>query len=116
MSKAVEENKHRSNKIFTEKKVLEMQTSKKGDGNISDAAYQKLTKQISEIRDNCDKKRARGQNVPDPSLQLVEIETHVNKILKFIKMAKQADELGGTNYVSKIIVGIKENFKSIKRD
>ena len=54
--------------------------------------------------------------MPDPSLQLVEIETHVNKILKFIKMAKQADELGGTHFVNKIIVGIKENFKSIKRD
>ena len=51
MSKTVEENKHRSYKIFTEKKVLEMQTSKKGDGNISDAVYVKLVKQISEIRD-----------------------------------------------------------------
>ena len=96
MSKTVEENKLRSSKIKAEKNLLEMQTSKKGDGNISDAVYLKLVKQISEIRDSCDKKRARGSNVPDPSLQLVEIETHVNKILKFIKMAKQADELGGT--------------------
>ena len=39
LSKTVEENKHRSNKIFNEKKVLEMQTSKKGDGNISDTVY-----------------------------------------------------------------------------
>ena len=99
MSKTVEENKQRSNKIFGEKKLLEMQTSKKGDGNISDAVYVKLVKQISDIRDTCDKKRARGSNVPDPSMQLVEIETHVNKILKFIKMAKQADELGGTSFV-----------------
>ena len=91
-----------------------MQTSKKGDGNISDAVYLKLVKQISEIRDSCDKKRARGSNVPDPSLQLVEIETHVNKILKFIKMAKQADELGGTSFVLKKIQTIKEGFKKIK--
>ena len=93
-----------------------MQTSKRGDGNISDAVYLKLVKQISDIRDSCDKKRARGQNVPDPSQQLVEIETHVNKILKFIKMAKQADELSGTNFVQKKIGLIKEEFKSIKRD
>ena len=68
LAKTVEENKQRSSKIIMEKKMLEMQTNKKGDGNISAPVYQKLVKQISEIRDSCDKKRARGQNVPDPSL------------------------------------------------
>ena len=66
MSVTVEENKFRSNKIYNEKKMLEMQTRKRGDGNISDAVYQQLVKQISDLRGLCDKKRARGQNQPDP--------------------------------------------------
>ena len=51
----------------------------------------KMTKEISDIRQMVDKKRAKGTGAPDPTLQLVEIETHINKILKFLQLAKAAD-------------------------
>ena len=39
LANTVEENKKRSSKIILEKKMLEMQTCKKGDGNISAPVY-----------------------------------------------------------------------------
>ena len=96
--------------------MLELQTSKSGENNISEATYSKIVKQINEIRCLCDKKRARGQNQPDPVLQLVEIETYVNKILKFIALAKSADRNGHppTNYVRKILVPLMKKKKDEK--
>lgn len=98
--------------------MLELQTSKSGENNISVATYNKIVKQINEIRGLCDKKRARGQNQPDPVLQLVEIETYVNKIIKFMALAKSADRNGHppTTHVRKILTPLiqlkkEENFK-----
>ena len=49
-------------------------------------------------------------------LQLVEIETYVNKILKFIALAKSADRNGHppTNYVRKILVPLMKKKKDEK--
>ena len=84
----MKENKERRVRIKEEKNVLEMQTSKGSDNLMSEAAYTKVTKEIAEIRMLVDKKRAKGANQPEPTQQLVEIETHINHIIKFVKLAK----------------------------
>ena len=50
-----------------------------------------MTREIADIRALVDKKRAKGANDPDATMQLVEIEAHINKILKFLQLAKAAD-------------------------
>ena len=87
----VKENKERRVRIKEEKNLLEMQTSKGSDNLMSEAAYTKVTKEIAEIRMLVDKKRAKGANQPEPTQQLVEIETHINHIIKFVKLAKFAE-------------------------
>ena len=69
-----------------------MQTSKGTENLMSDNVYNQVTKEISDIRSLVDKKRAKGANQPEPTQQLVEIETHIIKIIKFIKDARRADE------------------------
>jgi len=84
----VEENKKKNSQIIKEKNQLELVTSK-GSENLMDAlTYKRVTHDISEIRKLVDKKRAKGTNVPDATMQLVEIETHINRILKFLGLAK----------------------------
>lgn len=58
---------------------------------MSDVVYNRVVRNIAEIRVLLDRKRAKGTNVPDPTNQLVEIETHINKVLKFLKLARIAD-------------------------
>ena len=58
----VEENKQRRGKIGDEKNVLEMQTSKGSENLMSESAYNRVTKEISDIRMLVDKKRAKGAN------------------------------------------------------
>ena len=53
----VKENKERRARIGDEKSVLEMQTSKGSQNLMSPAAYEKVTKEISEIRLLVDKKK-----------------------------------------------------------
>jgi len=54
--------------------------------------YNKIVSKISETRNLYDKTRARGKNAQvDPTTQLVEIEGHINRILKFLKLSKEAD-------------------------
>jgi len=84
LATSVEENKARATKISSEKNNLEMQTSKGNENLMSDSVYKGVVRNIAEIRQLADKKRAKGTNVPDPTSQLVEIETHINKILKFL--------------------------------
>ena len=55
-----------------------------------------------------DKKRAKGTGAPDPTLQLVEIETHINKILKFLQLCKSADSTS----VSKIMRSLQGQRKT----
>ena len=59
---SVKENKERRTRIKEEKNALEMQTSKGGENLMSESAYNKVTKEIAEIRMLVDKKRAKGAN------------------------------------------------------
>ena len=59
---SVKENKERRGRIKEEKNALEMQTSKGGENLMSESAYNKVTKEIAEIRMLVDKKRAKGAN------------------------------------------------------
>lgn len=86
---SVEENKHRSEKIALEKNSLELQTSK-GSANLGDKAiYKRIVEMITETRNLYEKSRAKQQ--VDPTIQLVEIEGHINRVLKFLKMARISD-------------------------
>ena len=87
----VKENMERRGRIGEEKNVLEMQTSKGSENLMTPDQYREVTKQISQIRALVDKNRAKGANQPEPTQQLVEIETHINHILKFIQIANLAD-------------------------
>lgn len=87
----VEENKEKNTKIKKEKYQLELVTSKGSENLMDQATYNKVTDEISDIRKLVDKKRAKGTNVPDATMQLVEIETHINGILKMLELAKRAD-------------------------
>ena len=64
---SVKENKVRRGRIGEEKNVLEMQTSKGHENLMSDSAYEKVTKEISDIRALVDKKRAKAANQPEPT-------------------------------------------------
>ena len=82
----------RSEKIYTEKNTLEMQTSKGSENQINEKTFRKITAKISHIRGLYDKKRVKSNNqTADPKTQLIEIETHINKVLKFLQLAKIAD-------------------------
>lgn len=54
---------------------------------MSPQVYASVVKQISEIRALFTKRSNNNQDA-DPCNQLVEIETYINKILKFIQLAK----------------------------
>lgn len=85
------ENQNRALKIGMEKSKLEMQTSKGSENLMSESVYKMVVKNIAEIKMVCDKKRGKSTNQPDPTSQLVEIETHINRILKFLQLAKIAE-------------------------
>mmetsp|Transcript_10675 Transcript_10675/g.13245 ORF Transcript_10675/g.13245 Transcript_10675/m.13245 type:complete len:103 (+) Transcript_10675:1292-1600(+) len=56
------------------------------------ARYERIVSKISATRNLYDKKRAKASNqTTDPTTQLIEIEGHINRVLKFIKLAKIAD-------------------------
>lgn len=89
---SVEENKTRSVKIAKEKNTLELQTSKGGANLMDKVIFNRIVDKISETRNLYEKSRARGQNQQvDPTVQLVEIEGHINRVLKFLNLAKVAD-------------------------
>ena len=89
---SVEENKTRSEKIAKEKQTLELQTSKGSENLMDKARYDRICQKISATRNLYDKKRAKASNqTMDPTLQLIEIEGHINRVLKFIKLARIAD-------------------------
>jgi len=67
LATSVEENKARATKISSEKNNLEMQTSKGNENLMSDSVYKGVVRNIAEIRQLADKKRAKGTNVPDPT-------------------------------------------------
>ena len=91
LDSSVNENRTRAKKIDLEKNKLEMKGAKGNENLMSDQMLAVVVSNISEIRQLIDRKRAKGTNLPDPTSQLVEIETHINKILKFLHMAKEAD-------------------------
>ena len=54
--------------------------------------YKSIVAKISETRALYDKNRAaRSNQQVDPTIQLVEIEGHINKVLKFLALAKIAE-------------------------
>ena len=92
MKSTVEENKTRSSKIAREKQTLEFQTTKGGENLMDRARYERICAKITLCRNLYDKKRAKASNQSvDPTLQLIEIEGHINRALKFIKLARIAD-------------------------
>lgn len=56
---------------------------------MKESDYADVCRRITQIRRVFDKKTT--NNEPDPTTELVEIETHINKILKFMQLAKIAD-------------------------
>ena len=110
--KGVEENKDRAVKITKEKANLEQQTSAGTENLMPEHLYLNIVRQIAEIRHLCDKKRAKGNNVPDATSQLVEIENHVNKILKFMQLAKIADAPQVGVFLNKL----KNHFRAQKQE
>ena len=93
------ENQMRSTKIKNEKSILEAQTSKGSEGVMSNHVYEQVKDKISHIRQLCDKKRAKGSNQPDPVTQLIEIETHINRVRNFIELAKKVDRMNDEDVV-----------------
>ena len=54
--------------------------------------YERICAKITICRNLYDKKRAKASNQSvDPTLQLIEIEGHINRVLKFMKLARIAD-------------------------
>ena len=54
--------------------------------------YKSIVGKISETRALYDKNRAaRSNQGVDPTIQLVEIEGHINKVLKFLQLARIAE-------------------------
>ena len=89
---SVEENKTRSEKIANEKNALELQTSNTNVNLMDKVIYKSIVAKISETRALYDKNRAaRSNQEVDPTIQLVEIEGHINKVLKFLKLARLAE-------------------------
>jgi len=94
LKSTVEENKQRAKKIATEKSTLEIQTFNGSETVMNESTYKRIITKINNIRSLLDKKRSKASNqTADPQTQLVEIEGHVNKILKFMQLAKIADPL-----------------------
>lgn len=92
LKSTVEENKHRAKKIAAEKSTLEIQTSSGSETLMNETTYKRIVNKISYIRSLLDKKRSKASNqTADPSTQLVEIEGYINKVLKFMQLAKIAD-------------------------
>ena len=92
LKNTVEENKMRCEKIGVEKTTLEIQTSKGRENLMNEATYKGIVAKISQIRGLYDKKRAKSTNQQaDPTTQLVEIEAHINRVLKFLYLARIAD-------------------------
>ena len=82
----------RSDKISAEKYSLQMQTSKGNENLMNEKTYRKIVAKINQIRGLYDKKRAKAANqTADPITQIVEIEAHINKVLKFLQLVKIAD-------------------------
>lgn len=54
-----------------------MLTSKGSENLMTESVYERVTREISDIRTLIDKKRQKGANQPEPTQQLVEIETHI---------------------------------------
>jgi len=93
LKSSVEENKARSGKIAREKDILEFQTSKGSESLMDQRIFKSIVMKITETRNLYDKTRARAQNQQiDPTTQLREIEGHINRVLKFLKLAKIADD------------------------
>ena len=55
------------------------------------AVYKKVLEQITSIRQMVDKKRAKNNTQPDLTSQLIEIETYIIKIFRFLELAQVAD-------------------------
>ena len=92
LKSTVEENQTRSHKIAKEKQTLEIQTMKGGENLMDRSRYERICAKITICRNLYDKKRAKASNqTVDPTLQLIEIEGHINRVLKFIKLARIAD-------------------------
>jgi len=89
---------------------MEMQTSKSDSNCMSPQVYADVVRQISEIRALFTKRSNNNQDA-DPCNQLVEIETYINKILKFMQLAKMADPVP----VSKLMRQLQNKFKELKR-
>ena len=93
------ENQVRSTKVRNEKSILEAQTSKATGTVMSHHVYSQIRDKINHIRGLCDKKRAKGSNQADPTTQLIEIETHINRVRNFLVLAKKADYMMGETIV-----------------
>ncbi len=66
---------------------------------MSDHVYKQVKDKIGFIRQLCDKKRARGSNQPDATTQLIEIETHINRVRNFLELAKKVDRMNDEDIV-----------------
>lgn len=112
----VKENMERRGRIGEEKNVLEMQTSKGSENLMTQDQYEQVTKLISEIRVLVDKNRAKGTNQPEPTQQLVEIETHINHILKFISNANKVEKSTVTAKMKVLAIKFKEEKFAAQRE
>ena len=70
-----------------------------------------MVERIKIIRQNCDKRGKGSTGQPDPTTQLVEIETYINKILKFVQLAKIADP----QTVQEKMRKLQNYYKEVKR-
>ena len=66
---------------------------------MSHHVYEQVTDRIGLIRQLCDKKRAKGSAQSDPTTQLIEIETHINRGRNFLELAKKVDRMNGETIV-----------------
>lgn len=62
LASTVAENKQRRTRIGEERNALELLTSKGSENLMSESVYEKVTKEISEIRMSIDRKRQKGAN------------------------------------------------------
>ena len=69
---------------------------------MSEATYRDVVKRIGQIRQLCSK-RSKGSNQPDPVTQLVEIESHINRVRNFLDLAKKVDAINDEDTVKGIM-------------
>lgn len=89
---------------------MEMQTSTGDAKCMSPQVYATVVREINEIR-GLFVKRSNNNQDADPCSQLIEIETYINKIIKFVNLSKMACP----EDVNKIMKALKSEEMETKR-